>query len=47
MGGTQHTCDEKKPLEEHGNVHGAGGKQRGLFLVLTIELFLKKKSVIS
>lgn len=40
--GTHHNCDETS-LEKHGNAHRVGGKQRDLFLVLTVELFLKKK----
>lgn len=26
MGRTENNCDEKKSLEEHGNVHRVGGK---------------------
>lgn len=44
--GTHLNCDETS-LEKQGNAHRVGGKQRDLFLVLTVELFLKKNSVIS
>lgn len=40
--GTHPNCDETS-LEKHGDAHRVGGKQRDLFLVLTVELFLKKK----
>lgn len=45
MGGTHHKCDKKKAWKSK-NAHRVGVLQRRvLFLILTEELFLKKKNL--